>query len=73
MSLHSVDQLTSTIQLAEDSLSVAKQMTAADTIDEMRPLADTWGTQLLTERSAQAAQQLEAVGLRLWLPIQQNP
>jgi len=67
-----VDQLTETIQLAEDSLSVAKQMTAADTIEEIRPLAAEWGTQVLLERSAQAAQQIEDIDLRLWLPIQQS-
>jgi len=72
--LHSlVDQLTETIQLAEDSLSVAKQIASADTIDELRLLADVWGTQLVQERSSLEANQIEELGLRLWLPIQQSP
>jgi hypothetical protein len=68
-----IDHLTGTIQLAEDSVDVAKRMTAADSIDEIRPLAEQWATQLLRERSDEAALLIEEPGLRLWAPVQQSP
>ena len=48
-------------------------MTAVDSIGEIRPLAEAWGTQLLGQRSATVALQIEELGLRLWAPIQRTP
>ena len=67
-------ELNQTISLAEDSLDVAKRMTASDTIEEIRPLAEEWDTQRLVGLSAEVAQRIEDLGgLRLWAPIQQLP
>jgi serine/threonine-protein kinase len=67
-------QLNQTISLAEDSLDVAKRMTASDTIEEIRPLAEEWDTQRLVGLSAEVAQRIEDLGgLRLWAPIRQLP
>jgi len=66
-------QLESAIALAEDSSEIAQRMVAVDSIDEIRPLADEWGTMLLAASVADAALPIEGLGLRLWTPVTTAP
>jgi hypothetical protein len=68
-----VDELNAAIRVGEDSQALAQRIASADSIDEMKPLAQEWSTRLLAEGSATAAQQIEATGLRLYLPIVAAP
>ncbi len=68
-----VAQLEAAIALAEDSSEIAQRMVAVDSIDEIRPLADEWGTMLLAASVADVALQIEDLGLRLWTPVTAAP
>lgn len=68
-----VAQLEAAMALAEDSSEMAQRMVAVDSIDEIRPLADEWGAMLLTQSVADAALQIEDLGLRLWTPVTAAP
>jgi hypothetical protein len=65
--------LEATIALAQDSSETAQRMTAVDTVDEIQQPAADWSTMLLVPNVARIAQQIEELGLRLWIPVTAEP
>jgi len=68
-----VADLEAALQVAEESLEMAKSLASTDTVEEASVIAADWAELLLRQGAARAALFVEQNGLRLWVPVRAAP